>query len=237
MVDFNHYVELATPLLDKYGYFALFGAIFVEGFGIPAPGQTLLIASSILAGRGELNITAVVVVAWLAAVLGNSVGYAIGAWGGKKLFYKIGFSPSHFAKVEHYFEKHGGWMIVGARFFEGLRQLNGIVAGSMGMPWLRFSFYNMLGATLWVAFWGLGTYWASEHTAAIAHALKVIEPYVIVMAAIAFSLVLAYILTTRSFSPKTFLQRKPNQAGLPSDLELRKPDLPKQENSEANTNS
>ncbi len=224
MLDLNHYVQLATPLLDKYGYFALFGAIFVEGFGIPAPGQTLLIASSILAGRGELNITAVIVVAWLAAVLGNSLGYAIGAWGGKKLFYKIGFSPKHFAKVEHYFAKHGGWMIVGARFFEGLRQLNGIVAGSMGMPWLRFSLYNILGASVWVAFWGLGTYWASEHTAAIAHVLKVIEPYVIVITSIALLGVLVYIFSTRSFSPQTFLQRKSTQQGLPTDLAQRKPD-------------
>lgn len=196
-MNLNHYVELAKPLLDQYGYLALFGSIFVEGFGIPAPGQTLLVASAILAGKGHMSIVMVLLTAWLAAAIGNAIGYAIGHWGGQKVFFKIGVSQQHFAKVEHYFEKHGGWLVISARFFEVLRQLNGVVAGSMGMPWPRFMWFNMIGATLWVGLWGLGVFWIGEHLSTIAHVLKKVEPIAIIIGIIALITVLWYLFNKR----------------------------------------
>lgn len=182
MGNLHHYLELAKPLLDQYGYLALFTSIFVEGFGIPAPGQTLLIASAVLAGKGQLSIAMVLITAWLATFLGNSVGYGIGVWGGKKLFARLGETANkHLAKVEYYFAKYDGGVVIGARFFEVLRQLSGIVAGTLGMPWLRFTMFNAIGATLWVGVWGLGVYWIGEHMGMIKHALITIEPLIIVL--------------------------------------------------------
>jgi membrane protein DedA with SNARE-associated domain len=53
-------------------------------------------------------------------------------------------------RAQAFFERHGGWIIVVARFIEGLRQANGIVAGTTGMRWWRFLIFNALGAALWV---------------------------------------------------------------------------------------
>jgi hypothetical protein len=84
----EHYISLAQPVLDQYGYLAVFGAVLVEGFGIPAPGQTMLMAGAILAARGGMSIEWVLVLAFLAAMLGSipwatcsGVGVATWFWG------------------------------------------------------------------------------------------------------------------------------------------------------------
>ena len=129
----------------------------VEGMLIPAPGQTLLIAAAIDAVHGGLSIVALVALALLAAVLGNSIGYLIGRIGGRPLLKKLPISEARLDRVDALFRRHGGWFILAARFFDGSRQLNGVMAGMLEMPWWRFSFWNLLGALIWVAVWGLGT--------------------------------------------------------------------------------
>lgn len=66
----------------------------------------------------------------------------------------MGITPQHVAKIEHFFHRYGGAVVLLARFVEGLRQLNGLVAGTMLMPWQRFLIYNAIGAGLW----GVGVY-------------------------------------------------------------------------------
>ena len=142
----EHYLAVAKPWLEQYGYLALFGGVFVEGFGMPAPGETLIIGASLLAGQGDMQLAAVMLTAWFAAVLGDNLGYLMGRWGGRRLFLKIGVKADHLAHVERFFTRFGGGVVVAARFFEVLRQLNGVVAGSMRMPWWRFVAFNALGA-------------------------------------------------------------------------------------------
>ncbi len=153
---FRHFVV-------DYGYLAVFLGIFLEDFGLPTPGETMLIAGAVLASHEQLNIYWLLPIAWLGAVLGDSIGYLIGARGGNKLMVKygsrIGITDARLNKVEQFFERYGDIVIVFARFFVILRQLNGIVAGTLQMPWPRFFFYNALGAALWVGFWGGATYW------------------------------------------------------------------------------
>lgn len=175
----EHYLTIAKPWLEQYGYFALFGGVFVEGFGIPAPGETLIIASALLAGQGDMQLPAVLFIAWLAAVLGDNLGYLLGRWGGHRLLLKVGVKPDHLRHVEHFFERYGGGVVVAARFFEILRQLNGVVAGSMQMPWWRFLVFNALGAALWVGFWGGGVFLLGKHFEQLENILHSIAPYVI----------------------------------------------------------
>lgn len=172
----EHYLALAKPLLDQYGYWAVFVSILVEGFGIPAPGQTLMLAAAILAGRGELHIAAVLAIAWSAAVLGDNLGYALGRWGGRRLLLRIPFMERHLTAVERFFQHYGGGMVIGARFVEGLRQLNGLVAGSMGMAWWRFLSFNAIGAALWVGVWAGGVYVLGEHFSVVEHWLRYLNP-------------------------------------------------------------
>lgn len=149
--------------IADYGYLAVFLGIFLEDFGLPTPGETMLIASAILASRGTLQIIWLLPIAWAAAVSGDSIGFLIGATGGHRLMTRygarIGITEGRFKRVEMFFARYGEIVVVFARFFEILRQLNGIVAGTLEMPWPRFFLYNAIGAALWVGFWGGGTYW------------------------------------------------------------------------------
>jgi membrane protein DedA with SNARE-associated domain len=156
-----------APILDHWGYWAVGGLIFVEDFGVPSPGETILIAASLYAGAGQLNIVAVIAIGIVAAILGDNVGYLIGRTGGHALILRYGkyilLTPERFAKAESFFTRHGGKVVTIARFVEGLRQANGIIAGTTEMPWRRFLAFNALGAALWVGLWaGLG-YTAGNH--------------------------------------------------------------------------
>src|SRR6185369_7686112 len=82
IAHFERALADVQPLLDHYGYGAAFVAVMAEGIGIPTPGQTLLMASAGEAAAGRMNIGLVLFLVTLAATLGNSIGYAIGRWGG-----------------------------------------------------------------------------------------------------------------------------------------------------------
>ncbi|WP_433446072.1 DedA family protein [Streptomyces sp. CA-142005] len=156
-----------APLLGHYGYWAVGAVVFVEDFGVPAPGETILIAAGIYAGAGRLNIVAVAVIAFVAAVAGDNVGYLIGRWGGRAFVHRWGryvlLTPERFHKAEVFFTRHGGGIVTVARFVEGLRQANGIIAGTSGMRWRRFLAFNALGAALWVGVWAALAYAAGTH--------------------------------------------------------------------------
>ena len=191
--SFEAAIARVRPLLERYGYPAVFVAVGVEGMLIPAPGQTLLIAAAIDAVHGGLSIVALVALALLAAVLGNSIGYLIGRIGGRPLLKKLPISEARLDRVDALFRRHGGWFILAARFFDGSRQLNGVMAGMLEMPWWRFSFWNLLGALIWVAVWGLGTYWLDRDIGQVLAVLKRIEPLVIALLVAALVAGLVYL--------------------------------------------
>jgi membrane protein DedA with SNARE-associated domain len=160
-----------APLLDNYGYLAVGGLILIEDFGVPSPGETILIAASVYAGAGRLNIVAVGLIAVLAAIVGDNIGYAIGRFGGHALVLRYGkyvfLTRERLDKAERFFARYGGQVVVVARFIEGLRQLNGIIAGIAEMPWPRFLAFNALGAALWVGVWSTAGYLAGDHIGVI----------------------------------------------------------------------
>jgi membrane protein DedA with SNARE-associated domain len=169
--------------LSSYGYLGVALTVFVEGFGVPAPGETAIIAGAGTAGHGGLNIVLVAAVAFAAAVCGDSVGYLIGRLGGRRLVLRYGrflrLTPERFAKVEAFMGRNGPKVVAGARFVEGLRQLNGLVAGSTGMPWPRFVLFNAIGAAAWVGVWSTAGYVAGDHWEAISKVVHRFEPYAI----------------------------------------------------------
>jgi membrane protein DedA with SNARE-associated domain len=159
----NSLLVTAHPYIVQYGYCALFAVLFAESFGLPLPGETFLVAASFLAVQGQLNIWLVGLTAWAAAVLGDNVGYAIGRFGGRRLVARygarIGISAERLKKTKRFSAHYGPEVVIIARFFPVLRQLNGIVAGSTGMDWKRFVSYNALGGLLWVGAWSSGVYY------------------------------------------------------------------------------
>ncbi|MFJ4921091.1 DedA family protein [Streptomyces sp. NPDC088725] len=176
------------PILDHWGYLAVGGLLFVEDFGVPVPGETVLIAAAVYAGTGQLNIAVVVLIALLAAVAGDNVGYAIGRFGGHRLVARYGryvlLTPPRVAKAEAFFGRHGGKIVTIARFVDGLRQANGIIAGMSGMGWRRFLGFNVLGAALWVGVWSALGYFAGQHVNTIYPAIQRYELYFLIAAGV-----------------------------------------------------
>src|SRR5438552_10380107 len=161
---------LSSPR-QHYDVWAIGLLIMLEDFGIPVPGETILIAGAVYAGAGRLNVVAVGVVGFVAAVIGDNIGFAIGHFGGRALVLRWGryvrLTEERLHKAEAFFDHHGAWIITVARFIEVLRQANGIVAGTTGMRWRRFLVFNALGAALWVGTWVSLGYLAGTHIDAI----------------------------------------------------------------------
>jgi len=193
----GHLLRTIEPYLNQYGYVAVFAAIFLEDFGVPMPGETLLIAGALLASRGTFNIYILVLTALCAATLGDNVGYAIGRFGGRALVLRYGkyvlLTPARLKRAEMFFETRGAVVVIAARFFEVLRQLNGIVAGISGMRWWRFLIYNAVGAALWVGFWSVLFFQLGKQGERIGLLFHRYEPF----AAALLALVVAGIITAR----------------------------------------
>src|SRR5215472_222172 len=189
--------QLFTGLEDfvrHYGAVAVMLVIAIEAIGAPVPGETLLIFASVLAGRGEMSLPALLVFAWAGAVLGDNIGYAIGRNVGRGAILrygaKIGLNEARFNSIEAVFLRYGSATVVFARFFSILRQLNGIVAGILGMSWWRFLLFNALGGALWVATWVFATSYFSKHMSLVtklAHHTKIVA-VVVAAAILAFAL-------------------------------------------------
>lgn len=142
-------------LIITIGYLGLFVVIFSESgllFGVVFPGDSLLFTAGFLASQGVFNIAVLVVVCFLAAVLGDSVGYAFGRRVGKRFFTRdegIFFRRDNVERARSFFERHGGKTIILARFVPGVRTLAPIIAGVGDMGYQVFLAYNVVGGLLW----------------------------------------------------------------------------------------
>jgi len=184
---------LSSPL-QHYGVWAIGLLIMLEDFGIPVPGETILIAGAVYAGAGRLNVLAVGVVGFIAAIIGDNIGFAIGHFGGRALALRWGkyvfLTEERLNKAENFFDRRGAIVITFARFVEGLRQANGIIAGITGMHWLRFLIFNAIGAALWVGTWVSLGYLAGNHIGTIYHYITLYSYYALIALAV---LIVGYI--------------------------------------------
>lgn len=141
------------------GWIAIIAVIFAESgllIGFFLPGDSLLFTAGFLTQQGilPLNIHLFVFLLFLAAVTGDSVGYAFGSKLGRKLFERKNtrfFRQENLQRAEEFYKKHGSKTIVLARFVPIVRTFAPIVAGSSRMPYRKFVFYNVLGGALWTA--------------------------------------------------------------------------------------
>jgi membrane protein DedA with SNARE-associated domain len=184
------------PVLEHWGYLGVGGMLFLEDFGVPVPGEIMLIAAAIFAGAGQMNIAVVFLVAVLAAVIGDNIGFIVGHFGGRPLAERFGryvfLTPERLDRTENYFNRHGGKIVTVARFIDGLRQINGLLAGIGGMGWLKFLGYNALGAVLWVGTWCALGYLAGVNIADIYDTFERYKWYVIGALAVVVAIVIAH---------------------------------------------
>lgn len=144
-----------VKIIESIGYLGLFAVIFAESgllVGFFLPGDSLLFTAGFLASQGFFNILLLTPMTFIAAVAGDSVGYAFGQKVGPRLFKRedsIFFHRKHLIRAKNFYDKHGGKTITIARFLPVVRTFAPIVAGIGQMPYKKFLAYNLLGGFLW----------------------------------------------------------------------------------------
>jgi len=153
-------------LIEQIGYLGVFAIIFAESgvlIGFFLPGDSLIFTAGLLASPkfGFFHILPLLTGSFIAAVIGDNVGYEFGKRVGRKLFTKddsILFHKKNLLAAQEFYEKHGGKAIILARFMPVVRTFAPIVAGIGHMDHKKFSFFNMIGGAIWVFGVGLMGY-------------------------------------------------------------------------------
>jgi membrane-associated protein len=157
---FLHLDRHLAEVIQAYGtwtYALLFTIVFLEtGLVVTPllPGDSLLFAAGSFAALGALDVSLLFVLLSVAAILGDTVNYAIGHYLGPKVFHYPKsrlFNPEHLRKTHQFYEKYGGKTIIIARFVPIVRTFAPFVAGIGAMSYGRFLAYNVIGGILWVA--------------------------------------------------------------------------------------
>jgi membrane-associated protein len=170
-------------LIANYGVFAVYGilfaVIFAESglfFGFFLPGDSLLLTAGFFANKGvtlsggeevKLSLVVLIPLLFVAAVLGDNVGYWFGRKAGPPLFRRpqsLLFRPKNLQAAKAFYDKHGGKTITLARFMPFIRTFVPIVAGAVKMEWRRFTFFNLFGGLLWASGMILAGYTLARNT-------------------------------------------------------------------------
>jgi membrane protein DedA with SNARE-associated domain len=147
--------EMLRNAVVQYGYWAVGAALLLENAGIPVPGETILLLASFLAySEHELRLPWIIVVATIAATVGDNLGFALGYYGGRPLLLRyqtiFRIKNATISRGEELFAKYGSVTVFFARFVFGMRIIAGPMAGVLRMSWRKFLVFNFLGAVVWV---------------------------------------------------------------------------------------
>jgi len=143
-----------APLLEHWGYMAIFLIVVLGNVSVPVPEETALILGGYLAWRGELDFPVVLAVGIVSAVIGDNVGYWIGRAYGRGLLDRLRrltrVPPERFDRMQRFVIRYGLLAVFLARFIAGLRFAAGPLAGALGLRVRSFVIGNVLGALLFV---------------------------------------------------------------------------------------
>ncbi len=146
-----------TSLLPIIGYTGIAAIVFAESgllIGFFLPGDSLLFTAGFLASQGTFGIIPIILISIIAAIAGDSVGYAFGHRVGRKIFTRedsLLFHKDNLLKAQAFYDKHGGKAIILARFMPIIRTFAPILAGVGTMKYSKFLAYNVVGGVLWAA--------------------------------------------------------------------------------------
>ena len=155
MMNYIHILLEPRLLISTAGLVGVILIIFCETglfFGFFFPGDSLLFTAGFLASQGYIPFAYVLIGTFLAAVIGDSVGYAFGKKIGPRLFTRqnsLFFDRAHIARAQHFYEKYGKKTIIIARFIPIIRTFAPIVAGIGTMAYRTFISFNIIGAFIW----------------------------------------------------------------------------------------
>lgn len=190
LAEVVHEVE---PVLAHYGYPAILGIVALDTLGLPTPAASIMVAATLAADRHELRLEVVALLAFVATVLGSQGGYLLGRLGGRGLLGRLPLARERVTRLETSYRRWGSLIVIWAPLSEGLRQLNGLVAGTLGLAWHRFALANLLGSAIFVGLWVGGAWLLDEHLARIAPFLHAARWWLIAAACLGAIAVLAWL--------------------------------------------
>jgi membrane-associated protein len=162
LIDKFHQIYDVQGLVTAFGLAGLMAIIFAETgllVGFFLPGDSLLVTAGIFCtsanptGAPLLNVALVIPLVSIAAIVGDTVGYWVGAKAGPHIFTReqsLLFNRKHLLRTKAFYEKHGGKTIIIARFMPFVRTFAPVVAGVGQMSYRRFLSYNVFGGIFWV---------------------------------------------------------------------------------------
>jgi membrane protein DedA with SNARE-associated domain len=180
--------------IQTYGLLVLFILVMVDSVGVPVPGETALVAAALYAGTtNEIGITSVVIVAAIAAIVGDNIGYLLGRSTGIGLVARYGsyvrLNQARLKVVQYLYLAHGGKIIFFARFLAFIRVFAAFLAGVNQMDFRRFLIVNAIGGISWALLIGGSAFLLGEQMKSVEgplSSLLLIATIVVVVAAIVF---------------------------------------------------
>jgi len=141
--------------IARYGYAAVALGVLLESAGVPVPGETVVLAASFASAHGSLSLGIVIVVAAVAGVVGDNIGFVVGRRFGRALLERGGrwvfLTPERLTLMDAFFTRFGPAAVAIARFVTGVRVVAALAAGVSHMRWRTFLCFNILGAVLWAS--------------------------------------------------------------------------------------
>jgi membrane protein DedA with SNARE-associated domain/membrane-associated phospholipid phosphatase len=154
--SFEKIIQDVAKALGTWTYALVGGMAFLETgafVGFIAPGEFTVILGGVIAAEGTISIVPLIGIVWICAIAGDSISFLIGHRVGRQFLLKhggrLGITEERFAKVEDYFDRHGGKTIVIGRFLGFVRPLAPFIAGTSRMTYGRFLPYSVVGTGLW----------------------------------------------------------------------------------------
>ncbi len=187
-----------TGLADTLGawtYALVAGLAFLETgafVGLIAPGETAIVLGGVVAAQGEVSLPLILLAAWLAAALGDLASFVLGRRLGRRFLIahgpRVGVTAPRLARVDTFFDRHGGKAILIGRFIGLVRAVAPFVAGASGLALRRFLPYSLAGTFLWATAFTLAGYAFHESFESAAGALTHVALALAVLAAIAVAI-------------------------------------------------
>jgi membrane protein DedA with SNARE-associated domain len=155
--------DTVMPLIRHHGVIVVGGITMLESMGVPAPGESAVIAAALYAATThEIAIVPLVAAAAAGAVLGDNIGYVVGRSVGFRLIQrhgrKVGLNEARVRLGRYLFQRHGVLVVFFGRFIAILRTFTALLAGANHMDWRSFLVANGLGGIAWASLYGFGTY-------------------------------------------------------------------------------
>jgi membrane protein DedA with SNARE-associated domain len=192
--------EALTDLSETLGawtYALVGGLAFLETgafVGLIAPGETAIVLGGVVAAQGEIHLVAVLLIAWVAAALGDIASFMLGARLGRRFIHRhgprLGMTAPRVDRVEAFYARHGAKAILVGRFVGIIRAVSPFLAGSSGLRFRAFLPWSLLGTAVWASAFTLVGYAFSESFSQAAGALT--------HGAFALALVAAVVLAVRA---------------------------------------